>query len=350
MRTIQFQEDLTALALFWKEKGFENSTILITGATGYIGSIILKSIIEFNRIFPTKIKCVALARSLDKIRMVFSDEFNYSDKIPYVTFVIQDITTPISDEIKCDYIVHTANSTISKYFISNPIEVIDSIYNGSKQVFEYAGRAQVKGLVYLSSMEVFGQVYGEKRVEEAELGYIDIQNIRSCYSEGKRLVECLAASYAHEKHTPVRVARLAQTFGAGILPTENRVFAQFARSAIKGEDIILHTKGESYGNYCYTTDVIKAIIILLKEGQSGEAYTVVNEETTRSIYDMANFVAKNFSKGRSKVVIDIPKGQEFGYAPDTKLKLSSRKMNSLGWKPEYGLREMYERMIPDMQE
>ena len=177
-----------------------------------------------------------------------------------------------------------------------------------------------------------------------------MQNVRSCYSEGKRLVECLAASYAHEYGLPVKVVRLAQTFGAGIPSTENRVFAQFARAALKDEDIVLHTKGLSLGNYCYTTDVIRAILLLLKTGANGDVYTVVNEETTQSIYDMACMVAENFSNGKSKVVFDIPESNEFGYAPYTRLKLSSAKMNSLGWNAKYNLKEMFERMMPDLKE
>ena len=69
---------------------------------------------------------------------------------------------------------------------------------------------------------------------------------------------CIA--YMSEYNIPVKIARLAQTFGAGILPGENRVFAQFAKSAIKGKDIVLHTKGMSEGNYCYTRDCITGFV------------------------------------------------------------------------------------------
>ena len=64
------------------------------------------------------------------------------------------------------------------------------------------------------------------------------------------MCECLCSAYASEYQLPVKIARLAQTFGAGVNPSETRVFAQFARSLIHGEDIILHTEGKSYGNYC----------------------------------------------------------------------------------------------------
>ncbi len=330
------EEDLQKLSAYIKEKNFENSRVLITGATGLIGSLCVKAFLKSG-----DIHVIGLARNSDKVKSMFPEDKNLS-------FVYQDIISPLSDEIECDYIVHTANSTTSKYFMTNPVEVIESIYTGTKQVLNYALKHKVKGIVYLSSMEVFGEVHTEARLSEEQLGYLDIQNIRSCYSESKRLAELLCKSYAEEYGLPVCVARLAQTFGAGIPKSENRVFAQFARSSVMGRNIVLHTNGQSMGNYCYTTDVIKALILLLKEGKKGEAYTVVNEETTRTIKEVAQMVAENFSDGCSKVIFDIPENNRYGYAPATKMKLSSKKLRELGWKPEFSLKEMFERMIPDL--
>ncbi|MEE1074711.1 MAG: NAD-dependent epimerase/dehydratase family protein [Acutalibacteraceae bacterium] len=322
---------------------------MVTGATGLIGSLIIKGFICHNEHYASKIKVIALARNPEKVKEIYRDYESDNGEIPYVDFYYQDICAPISDSIKCDYIIHTANSTTSKYFITNPVDVIESIYTGTKRILEYAVKNDSKGVVYLSSMEVFGRVSTENRINEQELGYIDIQNVRSCYSEGKRLAECLCKSYASQYGVPVKVARLAQTFGAGVLPTENRVFAQFLKSALKGENIVLHTKGLSVGNYCYTADAIRAILLLLNSGENGEAYTVVNEETTMTIADMAKLVADNFSGGSSKVVFDIPESNSFGYAPDTKMRLSAQKLCDLGWRPTVSLSEMYKRMIPDLK-
>ena len=89
---------------------------------------------------------------------------------------------------------------------------------------------------------------------------------------------------------------MAQTFGAGILPTENRVFAQFARSALKGEDIVLKTEGKSEGNYVYTIDAVKAILMLLYKGEAGQAYNVANESSHTTIRKMAELVSKTLSQ------------------------------------------------------
>lgn len=347
MKSQYLQEDLELTAAYIKQLNIEGSIILVTGATGLIGSLIIRAIIKFNNNNPNPISVIALARNPGKVESVYKDEL-VEPGIKNVLFIYQDICNAVPVKLKCDYIIHTANSTTSKFFISNPVEVMDSIYLGTKNILEHGRYCHVKGIVYLSSMEVFGQISAEKRISESELGYLDIQNVRSCYSEGKRLAELMCTSYAREYGISVKIARLAQTFGAGVLASENRVFAQFARSAINGENIVLHTRGLSVGNYCYTRDVIKAIFLLLVCGTNGEAYTIVNEETTRCIADMAELVANNFSNGKSKVVFDIPEENQFGYAPDTKMRLSSQKIRSLGWTPEVGLMDMYRRMIPDL--
>lgn len=88
---------------------------------------------------------------------------------------------------------------------------------------------------------------------------MDLTNVRSSYLEGKRMSELLCNSYADQYGLRVVTARLTQVFGAGVLPSENRVFAQFARSVMQGEDIVLHTTGQSEGNYVYAMDAVKAI-------------------------------------------------------------------------------------------
>lgn len=336
----ELQEDLEILAELLVS--FAGTTIAVTGATGLIGSLILKAIVKYNDSHQSEdaIHGIGFARNPAKVLSIFT-------KTTGLQFIFQDICSPIQN-FQCDYVIHTANSTNSRMFITEPVEVIESIYSGTKTVLEYAKQNRVRGMVYLSSMEVFGQVENYNRLSEDELGYLNIQNVRSCYPEGKRLAECLCKSYAEEYGVPVKVARLAQTFGAGVLPSDNRVFAQFARSIKKGENIVLHTRGTSVGNYVYTRDAIKAIFILLQKGEIGSVYTVVNESTTMTIKEMGELVAKELSSGKSSVIVDIPDDNRYGYASETKMRLSSEKLRKIGWAPEVGLLDMYRRMMPDI--
>lgn len=115
-------------------------------------------------------------------------------------------------------------------------------------------------------MEQYGVPYESgQKVTEDIVGIINHLNIRSSYSESKRLCECLCASYADEYSINVMIARLAQTFGAGCPLDDNRMPMQFARAAVEGHDIILHTDGKGIINFVYLTDAIIGILTLLKK-------------------------------------------------------------------------------------
>ena len=190
----------------------------------------------------------------------------------------------------------------------------------------------------------------EGKTGEQDYGYIDISSVRSCYPEGKRMCECLCTAYASQYGLNVKSARLAQTFGPGILPTENRVFAQFARSAMNGQNIVLHTMGTSEGNYVYTRDAVKAIIMLLTEGSAGQSYNIANEKSHMTIRQMAELVVNEIADNKIQVVIDVPKdNSSLGYAPGVKMWLDASKIRALGWQPEVDLAESYRRMIKWME-
>ena len=105
---------------------------------------------------------------------------------------------------------------------------------------------------------------------------------------------------------------------------------------------MLHTTGDSAKPYCYTTDCISAILYILLKGEKGEAYNVANQGTYISIKDMAAFLRDNFNP---EIDVRFEPHPEMGYAPVTKLHLSSEKLMALGWRPQYDLKEMFYRLI-----
>lgn len=340
------QEDLELAArseLPWEE--MNGATVFVTGATGLVGSQLVKTILAANRIHDLHIRVLALVRSQDKARRVFG---HLLEK-PELQLHYGDVTQPLCIAGDVDYIIHAASQTASKEFVSHPVETIDTSFIGTKNILELARSKQSRSVVYISSMEAYGNpVHDKFRTAEADLGYIDNLNVRSCYSEGKRFCECLCACYSSEYGVPVKIARLAQTFGAGVSFAENRVFAQFAKSAMNGTDIVLHTKGQSYGNYCYTADAVCGLLTILLRGENAQAYNVVCESTTMKIADMAAMVAHDIADDRIQVVFDIPESAlTYGYAPDVVLRLDGRKLRSLGWEPRIApdLPTMYRRMI-----
>lgn len=343
-----FQEDLERIAgseqIAWEK--FKNKTVLITGATGLIGGLLVRGLICASVQRELNIRVIAAVRSRQKAEAMFADFLQEG-----LELLVCDILQPILVEGSVDYIIHGASVTASREFVEHPVETILTTLKGTENLLNLAKEKQVESMVYLSSMEAYGVVDPEHYiVRETDYGYIDPLQVRSCYSEGKRMAEGICGAYAHEYQVPVKTARLAQTFGAGINREENRVFAQFARSILNGSDIILHTDGSKAHCYCYTTDAVLGLLTVLLSGKNGEAYNISNEATFGTIREMAELLVRTYPQSGSKLVFDIPEDvNKFGYAPTSRMLINAEKLNALGWKAQVDLPEMFERLMAYMQ-
>lgn len=322
-----------------KWESLKDKTFFITGATGLIGSILVKAILLKNKIHKSNIKMFLLVRNINKARQIFDDES--------IEFIESDIENcPMIKGI--DYIIHAASPTKSKFLSENPVETIDTSILGTKRILEIARANHITSMVYLSSMEMYG-VLNNDNVTEGDLGYIDLKSTRSSYPEGKRMCELYCYSYFKEYSIPVKIARLAQTFGAGISKTENRVYKVFADSILDGKDIVLKSTGETKINFCYTVDAILGILFLLLQGEDGESYNVVSEKNNMTILESAKWLLEEFGNGKNKVVFDTDI-EKAGLAPNNYMILSNKKIKSLGWKSKYTLKEGYRRLLQYLKE
>ncbi len=323
----------------------KKETILLTGGTGYIGRMLAKDIVHTPQWGAGRL--ILPVRDMEKAGDILKGELNAGDtEVILCKGGIRDWDEEtIPQEV--DRIIHCACPTKSHEMISRPVETADCIVEGTRRILELAAKKKVRSMVYLSSMEVYGKVdcsEGE-RVSEERLGDVSLDAPRSCYPLGKRMAEHYCHIFYREYGVPVRIARLAQTFGKGVPPEDGRVFAQFAKAAAEGRDIRLHTSGMSMGNYCEISDTVNAIWTILENGRDGEVYNVVNEDATMRIRDMAQLVAQEIAGGKIKVICGADEAGTHGYAEDTGLRLSSEKMRALGWRPTKGLAEMYRELM-----
>ena len=338
MNNIVVAEDIKNLAeRFPFKEELQRKTVLVTGGTGLIGSLIVRFLAYLRDTEEVDVKIIAMARNPQKVKKM--------DFPCDIQWVFQDMLETLNIKENVHYIFHTACPTQSRFLADNPVEVITSTVTGAENLFHYA-REHHTSVVYLSSIEIYGQMESDSLVSEGTYGCLDHLNARSCYPESKKMIESLATAYAKEYGTDIKIARLTQTFGAGISRDDKRVFAQFARAAIHSEDIVLHTKGTSSKSYVYTMDAINALFYIMLKGNKGEAYNVANEEAFISIYGLAQFVIQNFNENINVRIEE----KDMGYAPDTRVNLDTSKLKALGWKPEVGLEEAYRRMIQSMQE
>lgn len=312
------------------------SKIVVTGSTGLIGSAFVRTVIRVNDTLECGVKLILPVRNLAKA----SDMFGVRDDIALLSWKLGD-ALPEFDGV--DYFIHAACGTSSKGFFEQPVSTIMQIIMGGERTLASAKREGAAKYIFLSTMEVYGEVEGA--VCEGNFGRLDPMIVRNSYPEAKRLVECMCASYWREFAVPTVVLRLAQTFGQGVDFNDARVFAEFGRSAVKGEDIVLLSDGKKKNPYLSVDDAVRAILFALVYGNSGQAYNAANEDTYCSILDMASMVIQEFGVQGAKVRREFDQKRAATFRKASNLELSSEKLRALGWAPHDSLKDAYGAMI-----
>lgn len=316
----------------------KNKKVMITGATGLIGQALVNSFIEMNKIWNLQIKVYCIVRNLKKAEKIWGT--NNESLVFIKKDIKKDTLNSITDGI--DYILHTASITDSTSFVNSPVETILTGIEGTNTVLDYAKRNSVSSIVFLSSMEVYG-MGGLKEIDENMIGALNPLEVRNSYPIMKIMSENLCISYYREYGVNVKIARLAQTFGPGAEYDDSRVFMEFARCAIEKRNIILNTDGHSERMYLYAYDAVEALLYILLKGENGQAYNVGNKNTYCSIYQMANLVKSEIADNKIKVIVENKENAK--YMKEHHFKLSTERIEKLGWKPHYNLSDMYKRMI-----
>ncbi len=326
----------------------EGTSVLITGATGLVGSACARVLLERNHAFGSSIQVKALVRNAKKARIVL-DGYSASDGLE---LVLGDVQSVDIDACAAEYIIHAACPTASNFFMEHPVETANAIVGGTVHMLEAAKASSAKSFVYVSSMEVYGNGNSSPGIDNAlredEVGFCDPLSVRSCYPEGKRMAEQYCMAYASEYGLPAKVARLAQTFGPGIPKDDRRIFAHIARSAINGEDVVLKTTGESTRMYNYTADAVRALLTILIRGEAGAAYNVANPDTYSSVRQMAEIVADTCARKPMEVRVELDPNAP--YPPEHHLPLDVSKLEALGWQPKVGLEGMYRNLMAYLED
>lgn len=303
----------------WRK--LSKTNILITGATGLIGS----TLVEVLMSNPNKDYCVYVSsRNVEKTRKRFVD---YTSENFYI--VEYDVMNPLECEVQFDYIIHAASYASPNFFSKNPVEIIKSNIYGVSNLMEYGLKHGMKRFLYVSSGEVYGE--GDGRIFSEEYsGYVDCMKPRSCYPCSKRASETLCVSYADEYGADVVVARPCHIYGPNFTETDNRVYAQFIRNILHGEDIVMKSSGGQLRSWCYSVDCVSALLFILLKGESKEAYNIADPGSVITIRQLAEMLARI---GNRKVVMDNPSDTEKkGYTPVSKAVFSIHKLEGLGWK------------------
>ena len=320
----------------------KSAAVLVTGASGMLGTYMLRTLAALNDSEHYDMKLYGLVRHPEKMP---------EDLKKRVSLITQSVSREIETDVRFDYIIHAASPASPLIMREDPAGTIAANTLGTYYTLELARKSNAKGYLFISSREIYGQPYeGQREFTEDTYGFVDPLEPRSCYPEGKKAAETMCSCFRQQYGMNTKIARLAHTFGPGMSIDDGRVQADFLRNVIRNEDIVLKSEGLAVRTYTYVSDAVAALFYILLNSQE-LVYNIASEESTVSIRELAQTLVDAYPERTLKLVFDLPKADEnTGCAPFTLGILNSDKIRKLGWKPSYTLKEGLMRTVAYLEE
>lgn len=327
----------------WEQ--FRGKTVLITGATGRLGMYLVEAINKADIDWNLNITILALARNEKRLAEVFGASL----QLPNIHPLVQDIEEPIRWDGDVHYIFHTAGLASPRDFTRWPVNTLWGHVQGTRNVLELAREKKSEKVLYVSTVEIYGEWTKEEEIREEDMGPIYCDHARACYPEAKRLCETMLASYEAQYQVPYMGVRLCHTFGPGISLEDGRAFSEFICNVIEGKDIILQSEGNAVRTYTYVADAIGAMLLAFTKGKD-HYYNIANLENLISIRELAELIAGLDVKGKVKVQYAEQNGQKLNYLPFKLGIMNVDRITELGWRPQVGLRDAFRYTLESFQQ
>lgn len=259
--------------------------ILLTGATGFVGSSLLESIIAFN----ASVRAADACRFFVPTRSVALAQKSWPQffEQPYITWLGWDkLDTCCSS---CDYVIHAASPADPASYLNEPLRTMNEIVSLTQQVLSFAVKSKAKRLLYVSSGAVYGRQPDDMQsITEEYSGGPNLRDSHSCYGEAKRFSELLC----QVSGVPTVVARLFTFIGPNQSLGGSFAAPDFIQQATTRHEIRIRGNGLAERTYCYSSDLVISIWKLLLRGELGEAYNVGQSPPATTVLELAQLIGQ----------------------------------------------------------
>lgn len=320
-----------------------DKNILITGASGFLASYLTQSLLFLNKKFNLNLHIYALVRNVDvalkKYQALLPDQS--------LSFIQQDVCDPLHLEKPLHYIIHTASKASPIHYKTDPVGTLKANTLGTISLLDYARTQPIENFLFFSSGEVYGQVPADKiPILETSYGYIDINDVRSCYAESKRIGENACVSYFHQYQIPTTIVRPFHTYGPMMSLDDGRIFSDFVRNLVENKNLEIKSDGMAQRPYCYVADATLGFLTILLNGQYGQAYNLGNPSMEVSVNTLAEMLISLFPEKKLGIQrIQRDPNDKYLPSPIARNSPNIEKLAKLGWKPYFDINSGFQRTV-----
>ena len=299
--------------------------ILVTGGAGFLGSFLCERLVDQGH----EVLCID--------NFFTGQRRNVAHLLgrPNFELLRHDITFPLYVEV--DQIYNLACPAAPIHYQRDPVQTTKTSVHGAINMLGLAKRTGAK-ILQASTSEVYGDPQVHPQTEDY-WGHVNPIGIRSCYDEGKRCAETLFFDYHRQHKLRIKVARIFNTYGPRMHPSDGRVVSNFIVQALKGENITVYGDGQQTRSFCYVDDLIEGFVRLMNQTATVGPVNIGNPGEF-TMLELAEQVLK-LTKSKSKIVHkSLPADDPKQRRPDITLA-----QKHLKWEPKVPLAEGLKKTI-----
>ncbi len=227
--------------------------VLVAGGAGFIGSHLCEKLLkEGFEVTVVDSLVTGRKKNLDGLKIAFV-EANINEA---ATFTRPELS------IGFDQIYNMASPASPVDFPKMPIFILETATHGHKNLLELARRNSAR-ILFASSSEVYGDAEIHPQIE-SYFGNVNSFGLRSCYDEAKRVGEALSLGYKKEFGVAIRIARIFNTYGPRMRPSDGRIIPNFFSQALSGKALSIFGDGKQTRSFCYVSDLVEGLFLLMQ--------------------------------------------------------------------------------------
>ncbi len=288
--------------------------ILVTGGAGFVGSHLIDHLLAQGH----DVLCV------DNLFTGAKRNIAHLHNHPRLEFMRHDVCFPLYVEV--DEIYNLACPASPIHYQHDPVQTTKTSVHGAINMLGLAKRLKAK-ILQASTSEVYGDPSVHPQPEDY-WGNVNPIGIRSCYDEGKRCAETLFFDYYRQHQVRIKVARIFNTYGPRMHPSDGRVVSNFIVQALAGQPITIYGNGSQTRSFQYVDDLVRGLVALMESDDDVTGPVNLGNPVEFTIRELAEMVIQMTNSRSELIELPLPEDDPKQRQPNIDVAKSK-----LGWEP-----------------